>query len=99
IGDIRSLPLLETFHASVALHQASSELARADLRENTRQRVAQEEELAIDPAFFTQLPRLLPRVAHAAVLPRRGRAHNELTRFRYQAILSIGPLDGALLEP
>jgi acyl carrier protein len=99
IGDIRSLPLLETFHATVALHQAAAGLARPELREIMRQRLAQEEELAIDPNFFTQLPTLLPRVAHAAVLPRRGRAHNELTRFRYQAILSIGPLDGVLHEP
>jgi amino acid adenylation domain-containing protein len=99
IGDIRSLPLLETFHATIALHQASSGLARPELREITRQRLAQEEELVIDPTFFTQLPTLLPRVAHVAVLPRRGRAHNELTRFRYQAILTIGTLDGELLEP
>jgi acyl carrier protein len=61
--------------------------------------LSQEEELAIDPTFFTQLPALLPRVAHVAVHPRRGRAHNELTQFRYQAILTIGTLDGELLEP
>ena len=99
VGDIRSLPLLETYHAAVALHQAPPGLARSELRQIIRQRLAQEEELAIDPSFFTQLPALLPQVAHVAIHPRRGRAHNELTKFRYQAVLTIGTLDGELLEP
>ena len=32
IGDVRSLPLLEAFHASVQLHQAPDTLSRAQLR-------------------------------------------------------------------
>jgi len=99
IGDIRSLPLLETFHASVALHQASAGLTRSELRQVVRQRLAQEEELALDPTFFTQLPALLPRVAQVAVLPRRGRIHSELTQFRYQVLLTLGPRDQEQLEP
>jgi hypothetical protein len=99
IGDVRSLPLLETFHAAVALERAPAGLARAELRQIVRQRLAQEEELALDPAFFTQLPARLPGVAHAAIHPRRGRSHTELTQFRYQAILTVGPVDREALEP
>jgi len=99
IGDVRSLPLLETFHASIALHQAPAGLSQAELRPIVRQRLAQEEELALDPTFFTQLPALLPRVAQVTVLPRRGRFNSELTQFRYQVLLNIGPLDRELLEP
>jgi acyl carrier protein len=99
IGDVRSLPLLETFHASVALQQAPAGLTRAELRQIVRQRLAQEEELALDPTFFTRLPALLPRVAQVAVVPRRGRVHSELTQFRYQVLLTLGPRDPEQLEP
>ncbi|MCC7361438.1 MAG: methyltransferase, partial [Anaerolineales bacterium] len=99
IGDVRSLPLLETFHAGLALHQASPGQTRSALRQSLQQRLAQEEELALDPAFFTQLPALLPRVSAVAVLPRRGRAHSELTQFRYQVLLTIELPDQPHLEP
>jgi acyl carrier protein len=99
IGDVRSLPLLETFHASIALHQAPAGLNRSDLRQIVQRRLAQEEELALDPTFFTLLPALLPRVTQATVLPRRGRFQSELTQFRYQVLLTIGPRDRELLEP
>ncbi|MCV3214074.1 amino acid adenylation domain-containing protein, partial [Plectonema radiosum NIES-515] len=90
VGDVRSLPLLEAYHASIALYQAPQELERDLLLERVRKQVATEEELVINPAFFTALAQHLPQIGHVQILPKHGRHHNELTKFRYDVILHIG---------
>jgi len=90
VGDVRSLPLLEAYHTSIALYQASQELEPSLLLSRVRSRLAQEEELVINPAFFTALKQHLPQIGHVQVLPKQGRHHNELTKFRYDVILHIG---------
>ncbi len=90
VGDVRSLPLLQAFHASVELHRAAGSLPAAELAERVKRRVAEEEELVIDPAFFPALARRLPGVRRVEVLLKRGRRDNELTRFRYDVILHVG---------
>ncbi|MEG4440643.1 amino acid adenylation domain-containing protein [Microcoleus sp. AT9_B5] len=90
LGDLRSLPLLEAYHASVQLYRASPEMERTQLLSTVRSLMAQEEELVIDPAFFTALKQHLPQISHVEILPKRGIQHNELTRFRYDVILHIG---------
>jgi amino acid adenylation domain-containing protein len=89
LGDVRSLPLLEAFHASVLLHTAPAALNVAKLRQRVREQMAQEEELAIDPAFFFALKRHLPQITDVHVTPKRGRYRNELTRFRYDVTLHV----------
>jgi amino acid adenylation domain-containing protein len=93
VGDVRSLPLLEAFHASIQLFKAPAALPVAQLREQVRTRAAQENELAVDPAFFFALRRRLPQVGRVEVRPKRGRYHNELTRFRYQVLIHVGVRD------
>ncbi|MET0622456.1 MAG: amino acid adenylation domain-containing protein, partial [Pyrinomonadaceae bacterium] len=95
VGDVRSLPLLEAFHASVQLFKASPSLPLAQLREQVRTRAAQENELAVAPAFFFTLRRRLPHAGHVEVRPKRGRYHNELTRFRYQVLIHVGQVGDA----
>ncbi|HEY2740507.1 MAG TPA: amino acid adenylation domain-containing protein, partial [Thermoanaerobaculia bacterium] len=90
LGDLRSLPLLEAFHTSLELFQAEPEMPLPRLRDKIRSRRLHENELVIDPAFFTALRRRLPRIARVEIHPKRGQAHNELTGFRYQAVLRIG---------
>ena len=90
IGDVRSLPLLEAFHASVELQKAPAGLTKAHFQERVRRRVANEEELVIDPAFFAALQTHQPAISHVEIQMRRGRYHNELTRFRYDVILRVG---------
>ena len=87
VGDVRSLPLLRTFHASVAFEQAPPETPREELRRRIDQQAAQEEELAVDPAFFAKLRESAPTIGRVDTLPKRGRCHNELTKFRYDALL------------
>jgi amino acid adenylation domain-containing protein len=90
VGDVRSLPLLTAFHASVELYRAAGSLPAAELAGRVKRRVAEEEELVIDPAFFPALARRLPGVRRVEVLLKRGRRDNELTRFRYDVILHVG---------
>lgn len=90
VGDARSLPLLEAFHASVQLLKADPALSVAQLRRRVQLQIAQENELLIHPAFFFSLKQHLPRFSRIEVRPKRGCYHNELTRFRYQVMIHIG---------
>jgi SAM-dependent methyltransferase len=91
VGDVRSLPLLEAFHASVQLHRTSGSLPAAELARRVGSRAAEEEELVLDPELFLALARRLPAVGRVEVLLKRGRQANELTRFRYDVVLHVGP--------
>ena len=90
IGDVRSLPLLQAFHASVQLAQAEPSLTREQLQQRVEMQMFQETELVIDPAFFTALKQRFPQISDVQIQLIRGRSHNELTQFRYNAILHIG---------
>ncbi|HXK09666.1 MAG TPA: amino acid adenylation domain-containing protein [Vicinamibacteria bacterium] len=89
VGDVRHLPLLETFATSVQLHQAPPSLPPAQVRERVREHVAQEQELLVDPAFFVALARTAGATA-VHVAPKRGLASNELTKYRYDAVIEVG---------
>jgi amino acid adenylation domain-containing protein len=95
LGDVRSLPLLEAFHASVLLHRSPASLPAEQLRQRVKRSVAQEEELALDPAFFFALRERLPQIKRVEVRLKRGRHRNEMTRFRYDVVLHLGDDQGA----
>ena len=89
IGDVRSLPLIETFLTSVELAQAPDEFSCDELLQRVELRVRREEELVIDPALFYALPRRFPRIASVRVQPKRGRYHNELSKYRYDVLVHL----------
>ncbi|HSE18129.1 MAG TPA: amino acid adenylation domain-containing protein [Pyrinomonadaceae bacterium] len=99
VGDVRSLPLLEAFHTSVELAKAAASLPLDELQQRIRERVANEEELILDPAFFAALKEHLPRVSHVEILPKRARVENEMTRFRYQVVIHVGEQTEKGLDP
>lgn len=99
VGDVRSLPLLEAFHTSLELYQASDLLPVRQLQQLVHQRLDQEEELVIDPAFFFALKQHLPQLSHVQIHLKRGCHHNELTRFRYDVILHVGPEESSTVKP
>ena len=90
LGDVRSLPLLEAFHASVELYRAYASFPLRELHRRVERRVLEEEELAIDPAFFVALTNHLPQVNQVQVQPKRGRYLNEFSRYRYDVTLHMG---------
>jgi amino acid adenylation domain-containing protein len=90
VGDVRSLPLLGAFHASVQLHRAAGSTPVPELARRIARQVEAEEELVVDPGLFLALARRLPAVRRVEVLLKRGRHANELTRFRYDVVLHVG---------
>jgi len=95
VGDVRSLPLLEVFHASVELYKAPATQPTSELLDRIERRVSQEEELVIDPAFFTALQRRLPQINNVEIQIKRGHHHNEMSCFRYDVRLNVGEQDGS----
>lgn len=91
IGDIRDLSFLEAFYTSVELYQAEDSVSTALLQSRIRKRIAQEEELLVDPAFFYALKREIPAIGDVRVLLKRGKHHNEMTKFRYDVVLRMSP--------
>jgi acyl carrier protein len=89
IGDVRSLPLFQAFHASVQLYQAEPSLTREQLQQRVQMQMFQETELVIDPALFSALKQRFPQISHVQIQLMRGRHQNEMTQFRYNAILHI----------
>ncbi|MGB8508751.1 MAG: amino acid adenylation domain-containing protein, partial [Pyrinomonadaceae bacterium] len=63
IGDVRSFPLLEAFHAAVQTYQADDTLPAAKLQQRIKKRLFEEEELVVDPAFFFALTQRLPDIS------------------------------------
>jgi amino acid adenylation domain-containing protein len=90
LGDVRSLPLAEAFHLAVELHGADPSLPVETLRGRAAVHRLQEAELLVAPALFHDLSRRLDRIGGVEIRPKRGRADNELTRFRYQVVLRVG---------
>jgi amino acid adenylation domain-containing protein len=90
IGDVRNLRLLEAFHLSVQLAKASPELRREELARRAQQAMGEEAELLLDPDFFHAFKSRFSKVGQVEIHLKRGRYHNELTRFRYDVVLHIG---------
>lgn len=91
VGDVRSLPLLEAFHASVGLERVGPGASLGEWRERVRRAVLEDNELVVDPALFVALAHAHPRVRHVEIELTRGTHPNEMSRFRYNAVLHIGP--------
>jgi len=62
IGDVRDLRLLEAFHLSVELERAPASMRVSKLRQQMEKRVAEEPELAVDPALFLALRQHFPSI-------------------------------------
>jgi len=90
LGDVRSLPLAELFRASVECHRAVDECPREELIRRVAAATEREEELLIDPAFFTALRSRLPRLGQVDIQLKRHNAANEMSKFRYDVVLRSG---------
>ncbi len=89
IGDVRSLPLLKTFFASVEFAQAAPAEKPSDLLPRVLAKLTAEQELVVDPRFFTALMTRVPQIERVQLLHKYGRFTNELSKFRYDVILHI----------
>lgn len=98
VGDVRHLALFEAFHALVLLCRAPGDMPRAEAQQQIDRLMSLENELLIDPAFFAALKAHLPRISHVEIQLKRGRHHNELSRFRYDVLLHVEDNRGVQLS-
>ncbi|MEU3422355.1 amino acid adenylation domain-containing protein [Streptomyces murinus] len=87
IGDIRNPRLLRTFTSAVQAACADDPGDTTAVRRAVEQSLVLEKELLVDPEYFAALAQHIPDLAGTDIQLKRGTAHNELTRYRYDATL------------
>ncbi|WP_349307932.1 amino acid adenylation domain-containing protein [Streptomyces sp. H10-C2] len=90
VGDVRNLRLLRCLRTAVELRHPRTVKDGSGVRQAVEQAMASENELLLDPDFFAVLPRAVDGIADIDVLVKRGRSHNELTCYRYDAVIHTG---------
>ncbi|GIG87190.1 non-ribosomal peptide synthetase [Plantactinospora endophytica] len=99
VGDVRNLRLHRTLRGAI---EAGRRRPDADGRPAALAAVEQalswEGELLLDPEFFPALAREVPAIARVDVEVKRGRAHNELTRYRYDVVLRTAATDPSTVD-
>ncbi|KAE8307969.1 hypothetical protein BDV41DRAFT_581920 [Aspergillus transmontanensis] len=87
-GDMRSNALYSQFQVSKALHILEDKAEPSAIRKIMAETVENETELLVDPGFFTALPQQFPGlIRHVEILPKKMRATNELSCYRYSAVI------------
>ena len=99
IGDVRNLRLLSAFHASVQVARSGPEVRIGTLRDRVARAIELEKELVVDPEFFEELIRHFREIQSVSVNLKRSTCdNNELTRYRYDVVLSCAePPHGAVV--
>ncbi|NGO42305.1 amino acid adenylation domain-containing protein [Streptomyces sp. YC419] len=83
VGDVRNARLLRCLRAAVETRRAAAAEDKQALRTAVERSVAWEGELLLDPDFFAALDGF-----DADIRVKRGAHHNELTRYRYDVVLT-----------
>ncbi|CAG8903153.1 unnamed protein product [Penicillium egyptiacum] len=88
-GDMRSWAIYRDFCTTRALHQLGSSATKEAVRHELAEKAEEEEEeFLADPAFFTSLMNRLPEIVeHVEILPKRMKAANELSCYRFAAVI------------
>lgn len=89
-GDIRSCALQKEILVSKILYRVGEEASKDEVRDEMAKMAESELELLVDPAFFTSLPSRFPDLMeHVEILPKKMKANNELSCYRYAAIIHV----------
>ncbi|QIS12938.1 non-ribosomal peptide synthetase [Nocardia arthritidis] len=86
VGDVRDLTLNAAFHASVAA-AAAPNAHSAELAAATKAGVENDAELVLSPKYFHDFAAAHSRFACCRIRLKRGVHLNEMSRFRYDAVL------------
>ncbi|MTJ84459.1 MAG: amino acid adenylation domain-containing protein [Telmatospirillum sp.] len=97
VGDVRNLKILPAFQAELEAWRSPPALSAAELRRRIERRG--ETELVVDPDFFHRMALDRSLVASVEILLRRGRRSDEMTRYRYDAILRRPGGGAAVVTP
>lgn len=89
-GDMRSHATNTQFLAARAIHALGNNTTKENARKKMTEVEEHEEELLVAPAFFTSLKDQFPGlVKHVEILPKNLSATNELSAYRYAAVLHL----------
>lgn len=91
VGDVRNLRLQRCLSSAVQVERSPAGTEPAVLRAAVDQAIETENELLVDPAFFTGFAARSADVVAVDLRTKRGRSHNELTRYRYDVVLAKAP--------
>ena len=94
IGDAYHLALREAMQTSIVVEQAAPDAATELLRSRVLHRIASQTELLLDPAYFARLADRSADVGAVQARPKFGAYDNEMTRFRYDAVIRVGDAPG-----
>lgn len=90
VGDVRDLRMLEFFKAQLRLQKAANNITTKEFTTGLEQDVLKEEELCLSPAYFLRLKQLYPQITHIEIRWKNGDFENELSLYRYTAIIYVG---------
>ncbi|PPK66528.1 non-ribosomal peptide synthetase [Actinokineospora auranticolor] len=88
LGDLRHPDLLPVLHSAIVLGRAPLPADNRAARDAVDRLARGEEELLVHPDFFGALRELDARIGSVDVQVQRGAHHNEMTRHRYDVVLS-----------
>ncbi|WP_431329764.1 amino acid adenylation domain-containing protein [Streptomyces sp. IPPR8] len=91
LGDLRNAALQHQLQTGVTLAAGDAGRDAEAVRREIHERVTMETELLLDPGFFDILARDLTGIRSVDVRVKRGHCHNELTRYRFDAVLGTAP--------
>lgn len=87
-GDMRSWALYDQFQVTKALYNVHDNASKSSIRQSIAESANNETEFLADPAFFTSLPDRFPGlIRHVEIIPKRMRATNELSCYRFAAVI------------
>ncbi|CAJ0555335.1 Ff.00g054000.m01.CDS01 [Fusarium sp. VM40] len=92
LGDIRSYATNRHFLAARAIHTlgTNNNATKDRVRQKIQELEDREEEFLVEPAFFTTLKERRPDVVkHVEIIPKNMKATNELSAYRYTAVVHL----------
>jgi amino acid adenylation domain-containing protein len=89
IGDVQGQATLRMHHGSEQLVHSEDRLTIGEFNERVDRRIAIEDELLVDPAFFYYVRSQIPQIDHVEVQLRKGQHLNETTKYHYDVWLYI----------
>ncbi|MFD5678594.1 phosphopantetheine-binding protein, partial [Streptomyces sp. NPDC127040] len=87
IGDIRNFRLLTCYRTAVEARKMDQSSSVEAVRKDIDRSIQGENELLVDPDFFVALQQQIDDIGAVDVWLKRGNYHNELSRYRYEAVL------------
>ncbi|MDR2023783.1 MAG: amino acid adenylation domain-containing protein [Hungatella sp.] len=99
IGDVRSYDRLGMYYLSVELFRLDKAMSVYALKKNIDIRKENEKELIFSHNYFKELQDRIPEIACVDITPKKGNIDNELSKYRYDVILSVDKRNKNTADP